>query len=102
MPFSFEKTAIDDVIVITPRAFNDDRGFFMETYKRSDFINNGIKDDFVQDNHSKSSKGVLRGLHYQKAPKAQAKIVRCIKGAIFDVAVDIRKGSKTYGKWVGV
>ena len=74
----------------------------METYKRSDFINNGIKDDFVQDNHSKSSKGVLRGLHYQKAPKAQAKIVRCIKGAIFDVAVDIRKGSKTYGKWVGV
>ena len=102
MPFSFEKTAIDDVIVITPRAFNDDRGFFMETYKRSDFINNGIKEDFVQDNHSKSTKGVLRGLHYQKAPKAQAKIVRCIKGAIFDVAVDIRKGSKTYGKWVGV
>ena len=102
MPFSFEKTAIEDVIVITPRVFNDDRGFFMETYKSSDFINNGIKKDFVQDNHSKSSKGVLRGLHYQKAPKAQAKIVRCIKGAIFDVAVDIRKGSKTYGKWVGV
>ncbi len=102
MPFSFEKTAIEDVIVITPRVFNDDRGFFMETYKSSDFINNGIKEDFVQDNHSKSSKGVLRGLHYQKAPKAQAKIVRCIKGAIFDVAVDIRKGSKTYGKWVGV
>ncbi len=102
MPFSFEKTAIEDVIVITPRVFNDDRGFFMETYKSSDFINNGIKEDFVQDNHSKSSKGVLRGLHYQKAPKAQAKIVRCVKGAIFDVAVDIRKGSKTYGKWVGV
>ena len=102
MPFSFEKAAIEDVIVITPRVFNDDRGFFMETYKSSDFINNGIKEDFVQDNHSKSSKGVLRGLHYQKAPKAQAKIVRCVKGAIFDVAVDIRKGSKTYGKWVGV
>ena len=102
MPFSFEKTAIEDVIVITPRVFNDDRGFFMETYKSSDFINNGIKEDFVQDNHSKSSKCVLRGLHYQKAPKAQAKIVRCVKGAIFDVAVDIRKGSKTYGKWVGV
>ena len=102
MPFNFEKTALEDVIVITPRVFNDDRGFFMETYKSSDFINNGIKGDFVQDNHSKSSKGVLRGLHYQKNPKAQAKIVRCIKGAIFDVAVDIRKGSKTYGKWVGV
>lgn len=102
MPFSFEKTAIDDVVIITPRVFNDDRGFFMETYKSTDFINNGIKEDFVQDNHSKSSKGVLRGLHYQKLPKAQAKLVRCIKGAIFDVAVDIRKNSETYGKWVGV
>ena len=102
MPFEFEKQKIEDVILVKPKVFGDNRGFFMESYKKSDFYDNGIAVEFNQDNHSKSSKGVLRGLHYQKAPKAQAKIVRCIKGAIFDVAVDIRKGSKTYGKWVGV
>lgn len=99
--FTFEKTEIEDVILITPQIFGDDRGFFSETYKKSVFEANGIKDDFRQDNHSKSTKGVLRGLHYQANPKAQAKIVRCVKGKILDVAVDIRKGSKTFGKWVG-
>ncbi len=100
MGFIFEKTEIEDVILITPQVFGDDRGFFSETYKKSVFEANGIKDDFRQDNHSKSTKGVLRGLHYQANPKAQAKIVRCVKGKILDVAVDIRKGSKTFGKWV--
>lgn len=102
MPFLFEKTSIEDVQIITPKVFEDERGFFLESYKHSDFAKNGIREDFIQDNHSKSSKGVLRGLHYQLNPKAQAKIVRCISGEIFDVAVDIRKGSKTYGQWVGV
>lgn len=102
MPFEFEKTIIPDVILIKPKVFNDDRGFFMESYKKSDFFANGIDVDFCQDNHSKSSKGVLRGLHYQKAPKQQAKLVRCVRGKIFDVAVDIRKSSPTFSKWVGV
>jgi len=97
----FKKLQIPDVILVTPKVFGDERGFFMESYKKSEFIKNGIVDDFIQDNHSKSKKGVLRGLHYQKEPKAQAKLVRCPKGKIFDVAVDIRKDSKTFGKWVG-
>jgi len=101
MPFIFNKTKIEKVILIEPQIFGDSRGFFMESYKKSDFIKNGIKDDFSQDNHSKSSKGVLRGLHYQQKPKTQAKLIRCTKGRIFDVAVDIRKSSKTFGKWVG-
>jgi len=101
MPFIFNKTKIEDVILIEPQIFGDSRGFFIETYKKSDFIKNGISNDFVQDNHSKSTKGVLRGLHYQLNPKAQAKLVRCSKGKIFDVAVDIRVGSKTFGQWVG-
>jgi len=100
MPFEFVKTSIPDVIVIKPRIFNDDRGFFMETYKYTDFANNGIKEHFVQDNQSKSTYGVLRGLHYQLNPKAQGKLVRCLSGSILDVAVDIRKGSPTFGKWV--
>ena len=102
MPFEFERLEIEDLILVKPRVFCDDRGFFMETYKKSDFVANGINVDFNQDNHSKSKKGVLRGLHYQAAPKAQAKLVRCSRGKIFDVAVDIRKNSKTFGKWVGV
>lgn len=102
MPFIFNKTKIEDVILIEPQVFGDSRGFFMESYKKSDFIQNGIADDFVQDNHSKSTKGVLRGLHYQLNPKAQSKLVRCTKGCIFDVAVDVRIGSKTFGQWVGV
>lgn len=101
MPFEFKKMEIEDVILITPKVFKDERGFFLESYKKSDFVLAGIKDDFTQDNHSKSGFGVLRGLHYQKNPHAQGKIVRCTKGKIFDVAVDIRKNSKTFGKWVG-
>ncbi len=101
MPFKFVKTKIPDVILIKPKIFQDERGFFLETYKKSDFEKAGIKAEFVQDNHSKSVKGVLRGLHFQKKPFAQGKLVRCIKGKIFDVAVDIRKGSPTFGKWVG-
>lgn len=101
MPFEFKKYNISDVKLIIPKVFNDERGFFLESYKKSDFVNNGIKDEFNQDNHSKSTKGVLRGLHYQASPKGQAKIVRCIRGAIFDVAVDIRKNSPTFGKWIG-
>lgn len=101
MPFEFSKTSIKDVIVVTPKVFGDNRGFFLESYKKSEFTKNGITVDFIQDNHSKSTKGVLRGLHYQTNPKAQAKLVRCSKGKIFDVAVDIRKSSPTFGKWVG-
>lgn len=101
MPFEFLRTEIPEVILIKPRVFGDERGFFMETYKKSDFERFGIDTDFVQDNHSKSVKGVLRGLHFQKEPFAQGKLVRCIKGRIFDVAVDIRKNSPNFGKWVG-
>lgn len=102
MPFEFIRTEIPEVIIVKPKVFGDERGFFMETYKKSDFMKAGIDTDFVQDNHSKSVKGVLRGLHYQLEPKAQGKLVRCIKGKVFDVAVDIRKGSPTFGKWIGV
>ena len=102
MPFEFEKQKIEDVILIKPKVFGDNRGFFLESYKKSDFFNNGIKDEFNQDNHSKSTKGVLRGLHYQIAPFGQAKIVRCTKGKIYNVAVDIRPNSKTFGKYVKV
>ena len=101
MPFDFKKLSIKDVILVTPRVFEDERGFFQETYKKSDFYANGIDVEFNQDNHSKSTKGVLRGLHYQMTPKAQAKLVRCVQGEIFDVAVDLRKNSPTFGKWVG-
>ena len=102
MPFEFERQRIKDVILIKPKVFGDNRGFFMESYKKSDFYANGIDVEFNQDNHSKSSKGVLRGLHYQKAPYRQAKIVRCVKGRIYDVAVDIRPESKTFGQYVKV
>lgn len=102
MPFKFEKMAIPDVILIKPKVFEDERGFFMETYKKGDFEKAGIKGEFIQDNHSKSRYGVLRGLHFQKEPYAQAKIVRCIRGIIYDVAVDIRKKSPYFGKYVGI
>ena len=98
--FTFEKTFIDGVFIITPRVFGDDRGYFMETYKKSDFEAEGINCDFLQDNQSKSKKGVLRGLHFQKT-YPQAKLVRVIKGEVYDVAVDLRKDSPTYGKYVG-
>lgn len=102
MPFVFEKQRIEDVILIKPKVFGDNRGFFMESYKKSEFFANGIDVEFNQDNHSKSSKGVLRGLHYQAAPYGQAKIVRCVKGRIYDAAVDIRQNSKTFGQYVKV
>lgn len=101
MPFDFISLEIPDIKLVIPKVFKDDRGFFLESYKKSDFIANGIADDFKQDNYSKSSKGVLRGLHYQASPKEQAKLVRCCRGKIFDVAVDIRKSSKTFGHWAG-
>ena len=94
-------TSIDGVYIIEPTVFGDSRGYFMETYEKNDFEEIGIVGEFVQDNQSRSNKGVLRGLHYQKE-NSQAKIVRCIKGVVFDVAVDLRPGSKTYGKWEGV
>ena len=102
MPFEFERLKIEDLILVKPKIFGDNRGFFAECYKKSDFALNGINVDFVQDNHSKSSKGVLRGLHYQQSPYAQAKLVKCIKGQIYDVAVDIRPNSKSFGKYVKV
>lgn len=102
MPFEFEKQKIEDVILVKPKVFGDNRGFFMETYKKSEFFENGITAEFVQDNHSKSTKGVLRGLHFQAKPFGQAKLVRCTCGRIFDVAVDIRKNSKTFGQYVKV
>ena len=102
MPFEFEPLAIPEVILIKPKVFSDERGFFLETNKKSEFEREGIPYEFVQDNHSASKKGVLRGLHYQKKPAVQGKLVRCIKGVIFDVAVDIRVESPTFGKWVGV
>jgi len=100
MPFAFKRLSIPDVILIEPQSFSDDRGFFFESFKESDFFLNGIDKKFVQDNFSHSVNGVIRGLHFQKAPKAQAKLVTVLKGKIFDVAVDIRKNSPTYGKWV--
>ena len=102
MPFRFTPTDISGVIVIDPPVFPDDRGFFMESYKRSEFAAGGINETFVQCNQSKSARGILRGLHYQKKPKAQAKLVRALSGEIYDVAVDLRKGSPTYGKWTAL
>ena len=102
MPFAFKSLDIPGVALIEPKVFEDERGFFMETYKMPDFVAAGVKANFVQDNHSRSVKGILRGLHYQKPPFAQGKLVRAVIGKIFDVAVDIRKGSPTWGKWVGV
>ena len=99
--FNFIKTEIDGVIIVEPTVFGDDRGYFMETYNFNDFCDGGIDVTFVQDNQSKSRKGVLRGLHFQKN-FSQSKLVRVISGAVFDVAVDMRKDSPTYGKWVGV
>jgi len=101
MPFKFRRLEIPGVILIEVQAARDDRGYFMETYKGSVFAANNIPTAFVQDNHSHSVRGVLRGLHYQKPPRAQGKLVMALRGEIFDVAVDIRRSSSTYGKWVG-
>lgn len=99
MPFLFTPLDIPDLMLIVPRMFPDDRGCFFETFKTSDFADHGIDEVFVQDNHSVSKGGVLRGLHYQLPPKAQGKLVRVVRGMAWDVAVDIRKSSPTFLKW---
>ncbi|MEJ8553403.1 dTDP-4-dehydrorhamnose 3,5-epimerase [Tepidibacter sp. Z1-5] len=99
--FKFIKTSIEDLYIIEPKVFGDNRGYFMETYNKKDFNEEGLYMEFVQDNESKSSKGVLRGLHFQ-TKHTQGKLVRATKGEVFDVAVDLRKNSPTYGKWEGV
>lgn len=96
------RLVIPDVVLLEPKVFGDERGFFYESFNQQAFrAATGVDVDFVQDNHSRSVKGVLRGLHYQLPPKAQGKLVRVVFGEVFDVAVDIRKGSPTFGKWVG-
>lgn len=102
MPFEFIPQKIKDVILVKPKVFGDNRGFFLESYKKSVFFNNNITVNFNQDNHSKSTAHVLRGLHYQAKPYGQAKLVRCVRGCIYDVAVDIRPNSETYGQYVKV
>ena len=102
MKFERIETEIKDLIIIKPKVFEDSRGFFLESYNYNDFKELGINNIFVQDNHSKSSKGVLRGMHLQKNDDAQAKLVRVLKGAVLDIAVDLRKDSETFGKYVAV
>jgi dTDP-4-dehydrorhamnose 3,5-epimerase len=99
--FNFTKTPIEGLYIIEPKVFGDHRGYFMETYNYEDFKNAGLDMIFVQDNQSKSKKGVLRGMHFQ-TKHSQGKLVRVIKGEVFDVAIDLRKGSETYGQWYGV
>lgn len=99
--FKFNKTDIEGVVIIEPKTFGDNRGYFMETYNKNEFVENGITEEFVQDNESFSTKDVLRGLHFQKQ-YPQGKLVRVVEGTVYDVAVDLRKDSKTYGKYVGV
>ncbi len=99
--FTFTETDIKDVYLIEAHVFGDDRGYFVETYKKTDFDDAGLRYNFIQDNQSRSKQGVLRGLHFQKK-YPQAKLVRVIEGEVFDVAVDLRKNSPTFGKWVGV
>lgn len=99
--FKFIETKIKDLYIIEPRVFGDDRGYFMETYSKKDFYEAGLTMEFVQDNESKSKKGVLRGMHFQ-TKHTQGKLVRATQGVVYDVAVDLRKGSPTYGQWEGV
>lgn len=99
--FTFTPTSIDGVVIVDVKSYGDERGYFMETYKQPDFVAGGIDVDFVQDNQSASTKGVLRGLHFQ-INHPQSKLVRVVEGEVFDVAVDLREGSPTYGKWEGV
>ncbi len=101
MAFKFENTKIPGVVIIQPDVYGDSRGYFMETYKKDAYASAGIDKEFVQDNESSSTKGVLRGLHFQK-DHTQGKLVRVTRGEVFDVAVDVRPGSETYGQWVGV
>ena len=102
MAFLFTPSEISEVILVDPSVFSDERGFLIESYKRSEFATSGITESFVQSNHSKSREGTLRGLHYQKNPKAQAKLVRALAGEIYDVVVDLRRGGPTYGRWIAV
>lgn len=95
-------TKIKDLLIIKPGVFSDERGYFFESYNKEKFLTHGIDQNFVQDNESKSMKGVLRGLHFQKPPYAQGKLVRVIKGAVLDVAVDLRKSSPTFGQWSSI
>ena len=102
MPCSFTTLPLSGLLLVESRVFGDDRGFFIETYRASEFKANGIPEVFVQDNHSCSSRGVLRGLHFQRAPHAQGKLVRVALGSVWDVAVDLRVGSSSYRRWYGV
>jgi dTDP-4-dehydrorhamnose 3,5-epimerase len=99
--FIFTTAPIPGIFIIEPKVFSDDRGFFMEFYNKDGFAENGFTDLFIQDNHSRSKKGVIRGLHYQINPAPMGKLVKCVSGKIFDVGVDIRKGSPAFGKWFG-
>ncbi|MBU0573018.1 MAG: dTDP-4-dehydrorhamnose 3,5-epimerase [Candidatus Margulisiibacteriota bacterium] len=101
MNFKFEETSVKGVLRITPKVFADDRGFFMESYSKRGFAEAGFKEEFVQDNHSRSKKGVVRGLHYQLNPSPMGKLLKVVRGKVFDVGVDVRKGSPTFGKWYG-
>jgi dTDP-4-dehydrorhamnose 3,5-epimerase len=101
MGFRFKQLEISDVVLVEPDTYGDDRGFFRETFKRSAFVEGGLDRQFVQANFSKSRKGVIRGLHFQREPAAVGKLVGVARGSIFDVAVDIRPGSATFGRWVG-
>lgn len=96
------ETGLPDLVIVEPRVFEDQRGYFFETYQKERYTNFGMTGEFIQDNESKSVRGVVRGLHYQMAPFAQAKLVRVVQGKVFDVAVDLRKGSPTFGKWFGL
>jgi dTDP-4-dehydrorhamnose 3,5-epimerase len=102
MPFDFIRNEISGLVVIQPRSFRDNRGFFLETYKQSDFEKEGITEEFVQFNHSYSLKGTLRGLHFQKSPFGQGKLVRCTRGRVWDVAVDLRPNSQTFSQHYGL
>lgn len=101
MSLQFTPLELADVVLIEPRRVADGRGFFVETYRVSQFAEGGIRHPFVQDNHSRSNRHVLRGLHFQRPPHAQAKLVQVVRGEIFDVAVDVRRGSPTFGRWIG-
>jgi dTDP-4-dehydrorhamnose 3,5-epimerase len=101
MPFTFQPLEVAGAVLITPRVFPDGRGFFLESYKASDFAAAGVTEPFVQENHSSSARGVLRGLHFQRSPHAQGKLVQALQGEIFDVYVDLRRDSPTFGRWHG-
>jgi dTDP-4-dehydrorhamnose 3,5-epimerase len=102
MPLIFTPGALPGVMIIEPKVFEDERGYLMETYKRSEFVAAGVNAEFVQENHSRSIYGTLRGLHLQREPKAQAKLVRVIDGTVFDVVADVRRDSPTFGQWTSV